>query len=74
MEKRTEIYVHDNGPGMPERAKENIFVPFEGSVRAGGTGLGLPIARELMRNNGGDLTLVSTDDQGTTFCLLLLQI
>ena len=68
-----EINVTDDGPGIPKRALERLFRPFEGSVRAGGTGLGLPIARELMRNHGGDLTLVGSGESGTEFCLHLPQ-
>jgi signal transduction histidine kinase len=52
------IIVADNGPGLPPRARENLFIAFEGSARAGGTGLGLAIARELVEANGGKLTLL----------------
>jgi signal transduction histidine kinase len=68
-----EISVADDGPGIPKRALERLFRPFEGSVRAGGTGLGLPIARELMRNHGGELSLVRSGETGTEFCLHLPQ-
>ena len=61
------IDINDDGPGLPSRARDNLFLPFRGSVRAGGTGLGLANARELMRNHGGDLTLVDTGDSGSTF-------
>jgi len=50
----------DNGPGLPPRARDNLFVAFEGSARAGGTGLGLAIARELTEGNGGKLAYVPT--------------
>lgn len=66
-----EILVSDNGPGLPERARSQLFQPFKGSVRAGGTGLGLTIAREIMRHHGGDLTLEKSDNSGTTFALVL---
>jgi signal transduction histidine kinase len=49
------IAVSDNGPGLPPRAREHLFVAFEGSARAGGTGLGLAIARELTESHGGTL-------------------
>jgi signal transduction histidine kinase len=52
------ISVSDNGPGLPPRARENLFVAFEGSARAGGTGLGLAIARELVAAHGGTLSHV----------------
>jgi signal transduction histidine kinase len=54
------ILVSDNGPGVPERAKANLFAAFQGSTRAGGTGLGLAIASELVRLNGGTLCLDET--------------
>ncbi len=65
------VDVADNGPGLSPRARENLFKAFKGSTRAGGTGLGLAIARELMRGQAGDLTLESSDSNGTTFRLVL---
>ena len=56
------VVVSDNGPGLPERARANLFAPFEGSMRAGGTGLGLPIAAELIQLQGGRLTLDQTQE------------
>jgi signal transduction histidine kinase len=50
------IAIADNGPGLPPRARENLFVAFEGSAKAGGTGLGLAIARELVTAHGGTLS------------------
>lgn len=67
----TLIEISDNGPGLPPRARENLFRPFAGSARPGGTGLGLAIARDLMRAQGGDLVLVDTGATGTTFRLSL---
>jgi signal transduction histidine kinase len=64
------ISVTDNGPGLPPRARENLFVAFEGSARAGGTGLGLAIARELTEAHGGKLAFVP-QDQGTRFDVTL---
>lgn len=61
-----QIDVIDNGPGLPPRAKDNLFVAFEGSGRAGGTGLGLVIAREITESHGGALELLDTEI-GTTF-------
>ncbi len=59
--------VADDGPGMPKAARENLFKAFQGSVRKGGTGLGLHIARELARGHGGDVTLLDSTCEGTTF-------
>lgn len=64
------IIITDNGPGLPPRARENLFVAFEGSARAGGTGLGLAIARELTEAHGGTLTLV-VREKGTQFEICL---
>jgi signal transduction histidine kinase len=65
------LTVHDNGPGLPPRARENLFQPFAGSARAGGTGLGLAIAREVARTHGGDIKLVETSGSGTSFVMEL---
>lgn len=64
---RVEVTVDDNGPGMPPRARENLFAAFRGSVRAGGTGLGLVIARELIEAHGGQIALADKDGRGTRF-------
>lgn len=50
------ISVDDDGPGIPEQAREEAFRPFT-SFSAGGTGLGLAIARDIARAHGGDITL-----------------
>ena len=63
------IEVADNGPGLPEQAKERLFQPFAGSVRKGGTGLGLVIVRDILRAHGGDVALVRSDKNGTMFSL-----
>ncbi|RYG57225.1 MAG: ATP-binding protein, partial [Alphaproteobacteria bacterium] len=65
------VSVADNGPGLPPRARDNLFVAFEGSARAGGTGLGLAIARELTEANGGRLRYVDEAASGTRFDLTL---
>lgn len=61
----------DDGPGIPQQARENLFAPFAGSTKKDGTGLGLVIVRDIMRAHGGDVTLGSTNDDGTTFLLEL---
>ena len=65
------IEITDDGPGLPPKARDNLFRPFFGSARPGGSGLGLAIARELMRAHGGELTLVSSTGIGTVFRLTL---
>ncbi|MBI1208496.1 MAG: sensor histidine kinase [Azospirillum sp.] len=66
---RLVITVADDGPGLPPRARDNLFQPFAGSARAGGTGLGLAIAREVALAHGGDLKLVESTAAGTAFAL-----
>lgn len=52
------LIVTDNGPGIPPADRERLFEPFFTSRRAeGGTGLGLPIARSLLRASQGTIDL-----------------
>lgn len=61
------IEIADNGPGIPEKVRNNLFEPFSSQGRTGGSGLGLAIARELARGHGGDVTLVKSDANGSIF-------
>ncbi|MFA3920450.1 sensor histidine kinase [Ruegeria hyattellae] len=61
------IEISDTGPGLPPKAREHLFTPFQGGMRKGGSGLGLAIAAELVRGHGGDLCLKKTDETGTSF-------
>jgi signal transduction histidine kinase len=65
------LSIIDNGPGLPDRARARLFQAFAGSGRPGGAGLGLAIARELARAQGGDLELVQTGPEGALFALTL---
>lgn len=62
------ITVRDNGPGLPARARANLFQAFQGSARIGGTGLGLAISAELARAHGGEIWL-DESGPGATFHL-----
>lgn len=66
------LSVADNGPGVPERARANLFQAFQGSARAGGTGLGLAISAELVRAHGGQIWL-DPAGAGATFHIFLPQ-
>lgn len=62
--------VEDSGVGIPEEDAARIFIPFEqtsGRVRAGGTGLGLPISSQLVRLMGGRLAVTSKVGAGSCF-------
>lgn len=63
------ILVTDTGPGLPAKARENLFAAFRGAARSGGTGLGLAIAQELVRAHGGSLDLVESRGGRTTFAI-----
>jgi signal transduction histidine kinase len=65
------IDVTDTGPGLPPKAREFLFTPFQGSARKGGSGLGLAISAELVRGHGGTLTLEQTGQSGTRFTICL---
>lgn len=65
------IQVADTGPGLPTRAKENLFKAFSAGQGAGSTGLGLSISKELAEAQGGDLQLLKSDEAGTTFVIRL---
>ncbi len=56
------VIVDDDGPGVPEAERENIFRPFyrldqSRNQDEGGTGLGLAIARDIARSHGGEIKL-----------------
>jgi signal transduction histidine kinase len=65
------ITIMDTGPGLPPKARENMFKPFEGSARAGGSGLGLAISAELITNHNGTLDMTDSTENGTTFQITL---
>ncbi|WP_299146790.1 HAMP domain-containing sensor histidine kinase [uncultured Tateyamaria sp.] len=65
------IEIADTGPGLPPKAQEHLFTPFQGGVSKGGTGLGLAIASELIRGHGGALELDRTGSSGTVFSIRL---
>ncbi len=54
-----QLTVDDDGPGIPPDRRESVFRAFE-SDAAGGTGLGLTIARDIVRGHGGDIVLESS--------------
>ncbi|MFI5001872.1 MAG: sensor histidine kinase [Reyranellales bacterium] len=61
------VDIADNGCGVPPAVASQLFRPFTTGGRAGGAGLGLAIARDLVRAHGGDIELTETSAGGTTF-------
>lgn len=65
----TEIAIDDDGPGIPEEMREDVFRPFlrldeSRNPETGGTGLGLAIARDIARAHGGDIVLETSPHGG----------
>ena len=60
------VDVEDDGPGIPAGLRERIFEVFFSS-RGGGTGLGLPIARQIIERHGGKIEVDSVEGRGSTF-------
>jgi signal transduction histidine kinase len=63
------IRIDDDGPGIPEELREEIFKPFQRleasrSRETGGSGLGLTVARTIIRAHGGDVVLVNRSEGG----------
>jgi signal transduction histidine kinase len=70
------IEVADNGPGIPPEDMERVMQPFQRletsrNRETGGVGLGLPIARDIARAHGGDLTLANRPEGGARVTLTL---
>jgi two-component system nitrogen regulation sensor histidine kinase NtrY len=64
-----EIWVEDDGPGLPETA--NLFVPFF-TTKPNGTGIGLVLSRQIAENLGGTLTLADRADAPGCIARLVL--
>jgi signal transduction histidine kinase len=66
-----EISVSDNGSGIPEKIRDDVFQPFVTYGKADGTGLGLAVVQKIVLDHGGQVAVESTGSQGTTFKLTL---
>jgi signal transduction histidine kinase len=65
-----EMTFQDNGPGIPESKRNDIFEPFF-STKEGGTGLGLTVSYNIVTAHGGTLDLVNGNPPGACFRLFL---
>ncbi len=75
-EKLVEVSVTDNGPGIAPEHTERVFERFyradkARSREAGGTGLGLAIVKHIVQSHGGEVSLRSEVDKGSTFSFTL---
>jgi nitrogen fixation/metabolism regulation signal transduction histidine kinase len=62
------IKVQDNGTGISDEAKKSIFVPFF-TTKKTGSGIGLSLSRQMMRVQGGSISVYSVLGEGSTFTL-----
>lgn len=76
MSRTVTLLVEDEGPGIPPEDMDRMFQPFQRletsrNRETGGTGLGLPIARNILRAHGGDVTLANRPAGGTRAVITL---
>ena len=64
------LAVCDNGAGVPENQRDQIFVPFF-TTKPGGSGIGLSLARHVALGHGGQLDVRSAEPRGSVFTLSL---
>ncbi len=62
------INIIDNGPGIEEEALKKIFIPFF-TTKKNGSGIGLSLSKQIMRNHRGNITAKSVLNVGTEFTL-----
>ncbi len=62
------ISIKDNGPGIEEEALKKIFIPFF-TTKKNGSGIGLSLSKQIMRNHRGNITVKSVENVGTEFLL-----
>jgi two-component system NtrC family sensor kinase len=66
-----EILVIDNGPGIPVSKQPWVFEPFNTTKGTRGTGLGLAVAKRIVEEHGGRISIESVEGKGATFKVLL---
>ncbi|MEE2959141.1 MAG: ATP-binding protein [Myxococcota bacterium] len=64
------ITIEDNGPGVPTDVSHRIYEPFF-TTKATGTGLGLSLTQQIIRDHHGSLELLNVAPQGARMCVLL---
>jgi signal transduction histidine kinase len=64
------IKIQDTGRGIPIRYLERLFEPYF-SLRPGGTGLGMCIAKRIVDDHNGTIAVESTEGVGTTVTIML---
>jgi two-component system, NtrC family, sensor histidine kinase AtoS len=72
FEQQDDVYIRiqDNGEGVPDSIKRELFEPFSTS-KSNGTGLGLNVVKTIIENHQGSIELYTSDNTGTTFQIRL---
>ena len=69
-EEHVSVSIRDNGCGIPDEERKNLFEPFFSTkIKDGGTGLGLAITYGLVKSLRGDISVQSKVGEGTTFVI-----
>lgn len=66
-----EVTVADNGPGIPEPIRDQLFSPFVSYGKSNGTGLGLAVVQKIVQDHGGSVAVERSSSQGTVFRIAL---
>ena len=67
---RTQIEIADNGPGVPEGSKQDIFLPFF-TTKSKGSGVGLSLARQIVLAHGGSINVETGPEGGALFRIIV---
>jgi len=65
-----EVHFADTGPGIPEEARDHVFVPFY-TTKEKGTGLGLAICQRIVKSHGGSIRVLTAPGGGAEFVIAL---
>jgi signal transduction histidine kinase len=63
--------ISDNGPGIADAVRNNLFEPFVSYGKENGTGMGLTVVQKIVQDHGGDIVVEETSSAGTTFMINL---
>ena len=68
------VTVIDNGPGVPEGVRDNLFEPFVSEGKQKGTGLGLTLSQSIAKEHGGSVRLMESAPGKTFFSITFLRV
>ncbi len=60
------MYIRDNGIGISDEDRDKIFIPFF-TTKDHGSGIGLSLSRQILRNHNGNISVASKEGAGSTF-------